>query len=163
MNIKAFFVDALNAALELNIGTPDDVLRHVTPDVLAHSLPRPLWARLLTACIGAPRVDARLVVETIGIANLCEHIPASILWGCIAELGARSLGKEVAAPAHALKTTASGRAILAPPPDISNAPTATGPALPIGPTTSAIGDVLTELEQTDESRLRPRAPTLVLL
>jgi hypothetical protein len=169
MNIKAFFVDALSAALELNIGTPDDVLRHVTPDVLAHSLPRPLWARLLTACIGAPRIDAQLVVETIGMANLCEHVPASILWGCIAELGARSLGQEVAAPPHALRTTASGRAILAPPPDISNAPTATGPAVAIGPSMSSplptpsasqpLADVLTELEQTDEARLRPRSPT----
>ena len=95
MNIKAFFVDALDSALDLGIGTPDDVLRHVTPDVLATHLPRPLWARLLTACLGAPRVDAQLVVETIGIPNLCEHVPTSIIWACIAEIGARSLGKSI--------------------------------------------------------------------
>ena len=49
VNIKAFFTDALGQALELGIGTPDDVLRHVTPDVLAAYLPKPLWARLFTA------------------------------------------------------------------------------------------------------------------
>jgi hypothetical protein len=162
MNIKAFFVDALTAALDLNIGTPDDVLRHVTPDVLAHHLPRPLWARLLTACLGAPRVDARLVIETIGIANLCEHLPASILWGCIADLGARALGKTPdAAPTGPFKTTASGRAILAPPPE----PVAIGPSAPPSPTAAVnnpLADVITELEQTDEARvsqLRTRSPT----
>src|SRR6478736_1113030 len=83
MNIKAFFVDALGGALELGIGTPEDVLRHITPDVLANHLPRPLWARLLTACLGAPRVDARLIIETIGVPNIAEHIPSSTVWACL--------------------------------------------------------------------------------
>src|SRR5204862_6963729 len=83
VNLKAFFVATLSSALDLGIASPDDVLRHVTPDVLAIHLPRPLWARLLTACVGAPRVDAQLVVETIGVPNLCEHIPAPIIWACI--------------------------------------------------------------------------------
>ena len=75
MNVKAFFSEALGQALELGIGTPEDVLKHVTPELLATYLPKPLWARLLTACLGASRVDATLVVETIGVPNLCEHIP----------------------------------------------------------------------------------------
>jgi hypothetical protein len=171
MNIKAFFVDALTAALDLKIGTPDDVLRHVTPDVLAAHLPRPLWARLLTACVGAPRVDAQLVIETIGVPNLCEHLPAQALWACIADIGARALGKtnEVAVPRGALQTTASGRAIIAPPPEI-NSPMATGtsPAVPvaIGPSIPAptptaaeaqpLADLITELEQSDQPPLRSR-------
>jgi hypothetical protein len=166
MNIKAFFVDALTAALDLKIGTPDDVLRHVTPDVLAKHLPRPLWARLLTACLGAPRVDAQLVIETIGIPNLCEHVPAWIIWACVADIAARSLGKasDIAAPAGAIKSTASGRAILAPPPDISNEPTANAAPVSIASPAAAqpLSDLITELEQTDEARisqLRPRSPT----
>jgi hypothetical protein len=100
MNLKAFFVATLQSALDLGIAIPDDVIRHVTPDVLAAHLPRPLWARLLTACVGAPHVDAQLVVETIGVPNLCEHVPAQIIWGCIQELALRSLGGVViAAPA----------------------------------------------------------------
>jgi len=167
MNIKAFFVDALTAALDLKIGTPDDVLRHVTPDVLAQHLPRPLWARLLTACLGAPRVDAQLVVETIGIANLCEHIPSSIIWSCIAEIGERSLGKasEVPVPAGRMQMTASGRSIIPPPPEVSSVtatpaaatPVASGPNIPL-PATPPIGDVIADLEQTDEARVtRPRS------
>ncbi len=92
MNATAFLVDALTSALELGVATPSDVLRHLTPELLAAHLPRPLWARLLTACLGAPRVDPQLVLETVGIANLCTHLPAPLVWGCLAELGARALG-----------------------------------------------------------------------
>ena len=144
MNIKQFFVDALRAAIELKVATYDDVLRHVTPEVLSVNLPRPLWARLLTACLGAPRVDAQLVVETIGIPNVCEHVPSPLIWSCIAEFAARALGQ-----APSAKTTQSARALVAPPPDIANAPTATG-----------VQDI-NDLEQSDEPRRggsQPRSP-----
>ena len=80
MNVKTFCVDALQSALDLGLAMPEDVLRHVTPDVLSVHLPRPLWARLLTAALGAPKVDATLVVETVGVANLVEHIPSALIW-----------------------------------------------------------------------------------
>lgn len=144
VNLKAFFVAALSSALELGIAAPDDVLRHVTPDVLAANLPRPLWARLLTACVGAPHVDAQLVVETIGVPNLCEHIPAPILWSCIEELAERALrGVVVAAPAtgtpsrpNAAVTSPVSRPVpLTTPPPPPPAPPAeprlTPPAMPV--------------------------------
>ncbi|MFN0252575.1 MAG: hypothetical protein ACKV2T_37205 [Kofleriaceae bacterium] len=95
MNAKNFFIDALTSALDLGIATPFDVIRHVTPDLLAEHLPRPLWARLFTACLGAPKVDAQLIVETVGVQNICEHVPSPIVWGVIAEIGARSLGQAI--------------------------------------------------------------------
>lgn len=184
MNIKGFFVDALTAALDLGIGTPDDVLRHVTPDVLAANLPRPLWARLFTACLGAPRVDAQLIVETIGVPNICEHVPAPIIWACIAEIGARSLGKTpdiAVAPAPLpprTSTNGTRSSVLAPPPDenptplpavAAAAPVAIGPSIPAPAPTPAVNqplaDLITELEQTDGAgepkvtSLRPRSPT----
>lgn len=150
VNLKAFFVATLSSALDLGIAVPDDVLRHVTPDVLSIHLPRPLWARLLTACVGAPRVDAQLVVETIGVANLCEHVPAPIIWACIEELALRSLGGVViAAPAASSRPTATGTApstrpipLATPPPPIAevraapSAPVAVGPSIP-APTAAA--------------------------
>lgn len=180
MNIKAFFVDALTSALELGVGTPDDVLRHVTPDVLANHLPRPLWARLLTACLGAPKVDAQLVIETVGIANLCEHVPATTIWGCISELGARALGKafEPAAPSVMVSRTTQPirgtSSVLAPPPEpVAKATTPSkGTPIQLGPSipkpTPAKGIVtpagqpisgLTEGEDTQQSATRSRSPT----
>jgi hypothetical protein len=143
VNLKAFFVATLQSALDLGIAIPDDVIRHVTPDVLAAHLPRPLWARLLTASLGAARVDAQLVVETIGVPNLCEHVPAQIIWACIQEIGDRSLGGvAIATPASSRTFTATPSAatrpipLSTPPPPPTNeakpatAPVAVGPSIP---------------------------------
>lgn len=184
MNIKAFFVDALASAIDLGVGTPEDVLRHATPDVLAQHLPRPLWARLLTACLGAPKVDATLIVETIGLPNLAEHIPATIMWDCIADIAARALGTQdevrVAAAATASAFAARKQSPtqqpvgLAPPPEerrmaaAASAPVAIGPSIPApSPTAAAnqpLADLITELEQDGSpeprlANLRPRSPT----
>ena len=77
---RAFFATTLARALELGVATPDDLLVHATPDVLSLHLPRGEWQKLLAACLAAPRTDARLVVETITVPVLCEHVPLPILW-----------------------------------------------------------------------------------
>jgi hypothetical protein len=151
VNIKLFFVDALTAALDTNIANPDDVLRHITPDILSVHLPRPLWARLITACLGAPRVSATLVVETVGIPNLCEHIPANIIWGFVADVAQRALGigRHAEGTSPGTHITKTGRAMIAPPPDVSaNAPTS--PASPVA-AEQPLADIITELE-TEEPR-----------
>ena len=172
VNIKAFFGDALSQALEHGIGVPDDVLRHVTPDVLAAHLPRPLWARLFTACLGAPKVDAQLVIETIGIANLCEHVPSQIIWACIAEIGARSLGLAYTPPrimTRASLTSSAGAptrptpppmtSVLAPPPAAIETASASDKSLP--PVNQPLADLITELEADDRpiTPQRARTPT----
>lgn len=172
MSIKTFFVDALTSALELGIARPEDVLEHATPDVLAQHLPRPLWARLLTACLGAARVDARLVIETVGIANLAEHVPAQIIWNCISEVGARSLGKHVEIAEPVVAAPASPPAprsvpLAPPPPEVMVTPTrptpppvaAVGPDIP-APASAALADLINELE-TDAAPapVRARTPT----
>jgi len=168
MNIKAFFVATLSTALDLGIATPDDVLRHVTPDVLSAHLPRPLWARLLTACVGAPRVDAQLVVETIGVPNLCEHVPAPILWACIEELAVRALGGGIiAAPGPAATsrpnpTTAAPPSrpipLSTPPPPAETRPTpppmpvAVGPSIPSPAAGEGDGDARSRLAPSQRFR-----------
>jgi len=137
VNVKGFFVATLSSALDLGIATPDDVLKHVTPDVLAEHLPRPLWARLLTACVGAPRVDAQLVVETIGVPNLCEHVPAPTIWRCIEDIAARSLGG-AELPARASQAVPpKPLAVSAPPPEEKKKPAAAAAPVPAGPSIPA--------------------------
>ncbi len=167
MNLKSFLDTALSQALELGMGSPDDVIRHVTPELLSTHLPRPLWARLLTACLGAPRVDAQLVIETVGIANLCEHLPVAVMWNCLSEIALRSLGREfVPLPITSSAVSAAGsvgsgpvqsRAAplsLTPPPEekprepAPQKPTAVGPAIPSPSSSSpdALADVVAALE-----------------
>jgi hypothetical protein len=179
--VKPFFVDALSSALQLGIATPDDLLRHVTPDVLATHLPRPLWARLLTACLGAPRVDAQLVVETVGVGNLCEHVPSPIIWNVIAEVAARSLGNAIPiapAPSPILKTSDSEPvrkplSIGSPPPPAERPmaperPASVGPSIPppspsgnhAVPVAIGLEDVVAELEaETPSPPARSRTAT----
>ncbi|MBV8757130.1 MAG: hypothetical protein JO257_07650 [Deltaproteobacteria bacterium] len=172
MNVKAFFVDALTSALDLGIARPDDVLRHVTPDTLAQHLPRPLWARLLTACLGAPRVDAQLVIETIGLPNLAEHLPAQLIWAVIADVGGRALGHAQDAPVVVAKprtptTPPPPRPLTAPPPPevVVAAPRPTpqpmpavGPDIP-APASAALADLINELENDQPAPARSRMPT----
>jgi hypothetical protein len=157
VNLKSFFVTALSQALDLGLATCDDVLRHVTTDVLAHHLPRPLWARLLTACVGAPRVDAQLVVETIGVPNLCEHIPQTIIWGCLLEVGARALGNGPLA-----QPRATPLAVAPPPPELAAAPVAARPTpQPVrGPSIPApqLQGIFNELD-ADDPPAPPPTPT----
>lgn len=166
VNLKAFFVATLSSALDLGIANADDVLRHVTPDVLAAHLPRPLWARLLTACLGAPRVEAQLVVETIGVPNLCEHVPAQIIWSCIQEIGLRALGGVVIATPTApssrpnvVASTPISRPIplaTPPPPPATEHRVAATAAAALGPSIPAPGiasDV--EIDPSSRSRAAP--------
>ena len=162
MNLKAFFVTALSQALELSIATPDDVLKHVTPELLASHLPRPLWARLLTACLGAPQVDAQLVVDAIGMANLCEYIPGPVIWGCLSEIGRRSIGVSVERTIEpSLESKSVPLSIGAPPPTYPRPPTPTQPPI-IGPTIPAPAQSLAEVVaalEADEPPPRGRTST----
>jgi hypothetical protein len=111
VSISLFFVDAFTSALDRGIASANDIIRHVTPEVLSIHLPRNLWARLLTACLGAARVDATTIVDTVGIPNLCEHMPKPLLWTCLAEIAATALGGAKLASAA---SAASASAALAP-------------------------------------------------
>jgi hypothetical protein len=178
--IKDFFIAALSSALELGIATPDDVIEFATSEVLAAHLPRPLWARLLTACIGAPRVDAQLVVDTVGVANLCEHVPSPIIWSCLAKVGARSLGGDVPAKPRAAtappappRASSPALAIATPPPPVEKVATAPsaparGPSIPsftTGATSTVVAPPPTSGFETDDDgpntavNQRARTPT----
>lgn len=142
---RAFLSVSLTRALELGLGTPDDVLVHATPDVLSAHLPRPVWTQLLAACLAAPRTDARLVVDTVTIPVLCEHVPEPILWACLAQLATRALGRGLVAPppptsiasssvvTSAIAPTPSAPIAAAPIAPIAAAPSASMSAVPIAP------------------------------
>ncbi|HEY4059997.1 MAG TPA: hypothetical protein VGM39_25450 [Kofleriaceae bacterium] len=163
--MKNFLIDALTSALEVGLATPDDVMKHVTPEILGTSLPRPLWARLLIACLGAPKVDAQLVIETVGVQNLCEHVPAPIIFAIVSEVAVRTLGGVVPArPARPFDTAASSASraaaaplnLSAPPPpearaERSTPPPPPGPSIPT-PSTTPDPDAT-------EVPLRARTPT----
>ncbi|MEO7734919.1 MAG: hypothetical protein ABIY55_28450 [Kofleriaceae bacterium] len=98
---QAWFARMMESGLENDIFAPSDVLAHATPDVLASHLPPDLLSKVLTASLAAGSMTPERVLETVGVPNLCEHIPLHILWGCVEEIGHRSLSGVVMAPASA--------------------------------------------------------------
>lgn len=88
---RRFAYEALASGLELEVVTPDDVIAHVTPEVLAHHLPIALKAKLLQASLSAERVTPALVIEVVGLDALVEHAPLPVLWACVRACAARAL------------------------------------------------------------------------
>jgi hypothetical protein len=127
MGITKFFSEAIGSAISLGLATHDDVLRHATPDVLAKHLPRPLWSKLISACLASPRTDAKLVVETITMPVLCEHVPPTILWACLDQIGKRVLDKAVSAASAATGTKAAASVASAPAAAVASSPSPSSP------------------------------------
>jgi len=78
----------LEEGLRLGVLAPEDILRHITPAVLATDLPPALVAAILQAGIDASGFDPALVVKTLSPENLAEHMPVPLLWNCLSEAAA---------------------------------------------------------------------------
>ncbi len=89
---RRFLYEIIGMGLELETVTPDDVLRHITPEVLAHHLPVALKAKLLHASLNAERMTPALIVESIGVEGLVEHSPMPALWAVVRGAVERQLG-----------------------------------------------------------------------
>lgn len=75
----------LEEAFKLGVLSPEDLLRHVTPAVLATDFPPTLVAQVLQAGIDNDAFNPSLVLTTLGPQNLAEYVPLSVLWSCINE------------------------------------------------------------------------------
>jgi hypothetical protein len=91
---RKFLADVVKSGLELGTITSDDVLRHITPEILAHHLSVALKTKLLEASLKAEKMTSGLIVETIGAEALAEHSPVAALWACVTECARRLLAGE---------------------------------------------------------------------
>lgn len=89
---RRFLYEIIGMGLELETVTPDDLIRHITPEVLAHHLPVALKAKLLHASLNAERMTPALIVESVGVEALVEHSPMPVLWSCVRTAVERQLG-----------------------------------------------------------------------
>lgn len=89
---RRFLYEVIGMGLELETITPDDMIRNITPEVLAHHLPVALKAKLLHASLNAERMTPALIVESVGIEALVEHSPMPALWAVVRGAVERQLG-----------------------------------------------------------------------
>ena len=99
---RSFLSTAIASALDFEVMSPEDVIRHISMDVLAHHLPITLKIRLLTAMFEADAVNAMLVLDTLGVDALAEHAPVHLLWECVAAAATSSLGTSSSEPVSAI-------------------------------------------------------------
>ena len=109
---RSFLEKVLAVGLDEGTVLPTDVVEHAGPVVLARHLPIDLRAKLLAASLGAPAMNADLVVTTVGTLALCEHMPVHLLWACVAQCAKRALaddrGLEPSPPGPRSKAEAKG-------------------------------------------------------
>jgi hypothetical protein len=109
---RKFLSVVIASGLDFEMLTPEDVIRHVSMDVLANHLPPELVAELVDAALQAKEMNATLVLQTLGVESIAEHVPMSILWACVAESASASLG--AAAPSKvAAKSAPPAKAVKA--------------------------------------------------
>lgn len=116
---QAFLREVLGAGLELGHLRAEDVLRHVPPDVLVEVLPKGLVATLFAKALGARALDADLMLATLGLDAICEHVPHQRLWQSVEAAMRQALDgtAAVAAPAKPLAVASAPiRAPMATPP-----------------------------------------------
>ncbi len=114
---RSFLSTAIASGLDFEVMSPEDVIRHISMDVLAHHLPVALKARLLTAALKAEVMNAMLVLDTLGVDAIAEHVPVHLLWECVAAAAARSLGSPASTPSpkEASPVTEPGEPLPDPP------------------------------------------------
>jgi hypothetical protein len=87
---RRWFASIIQAGLDERIFSPDEVLAHVTPDVMAHHLPPAVLGAVLESSLAAGAMTPDRVLQTLTADLLAQHIPHDLLWRCVAEAAVRA-------------------------------------------------------------------------
>lgn len=93
---RKFVMGAMGAGLECGMLAPEDVVKHVSPEVLAFYLPTQLKAKLLHETLRVGKINPQIVLEVIGVEGLALHAPPAVIWACLVESAGRALGSPMA-------------------------------------------------------------------
>lgn len=85
-NRRMWLSIVLEEGLNLRILTPEDILRHATPSIIATDLPPPLVASLIEAGLAEGVFNPEVLVHHLGPKTLAEHMPIPVLWACVNEV-----------------------------------------------------------------------------
>ena len=85
-DVQNFLTQAVKSGIETEQLSASNLLEHATPSVLAANLPNELAASLLQASLEAGSMSPELIIDTLGVEALAEHLPAKALWACVCEV-----------------------------------------------------------------------------
>jgi hypothetical protein len=113
---REFVRRALDRGLDTAVLTAEQLLEHVTPEILAEHLPTPLKAKLLTEALRAGVMNPKLVVEVVTVKELAAHVPIGTLWACAAQAGEKAVAGQVVGAVAAVAGDKKGPKAAAPRP-----------------------------------------------
>ncbi len=87
---EQWFADVLTAGLDTRVVVEPDIVAHVTPAVLASSMPRDVIVKLFDAALASGTMSPVAVVETATPALLAAHVSHGLLWTCVAQAAQRA-------------------------------------------------------------------------
>lgn len=86
-DLQLFLLASLRIARDEGLLTAGDILRHITPEVMAAHLPRAIWAKLLGALVSGGKADADAVMGAIDLDTIVEHVPTPIACAVLLDVG----------------------------------------------------------------------------
>jgi hypothetical protein len=112
---RRWFASVVGRALESQLITPTDVLRHMPPAEFVGAAPRSVLVELLKEGLGRSTFNAELVLQHITPLVIAENLETSLVWECLAEAAARHFELGTAAATAAKPTPAASVAPAARP------------------------------------------------
>jgi hypothetical protein len=90
----------LQGAIETELLTPADVMRHLPPAEFVRDTPLPVMAELIKAGLLGGKFDPALVLQHLTPTVIADNLESQLAWGCIAEAATQKfeLGGAGAAP-----------------------------------------------------------------
>ncbi len=78
------------AALDNDIMSPEDILEHASPEVLAKNLPPDVMSNVLASSLKVGTMSAEVILRNAGPDILSRYVPPDILWSAVCEAARRA-------------------------------------------------------------------------
>lgn len=89
-NRERWFADVLQAGLDTRVLVEPELLVHVTPGVLAKSMPRDVLVRMFDSALSAGALSPEAILQTITPELIAEFVEASLVWESIVSAAERA-------------------------------------------------------------------------
>jgi hypothetical protein len=87
---ERWFADILQAGLDTRVLAEPDILAHVTPAVLAGSLPKDVLVKLFDAALTSGTISPQAVLKVATPELIAEHVKGPLVWACFVAAAERA-------------------------------------------------------------------------
>jgi hypothetical protein len=85
-----WYTDVIEAGLETKLLTEQDILVHMTPSVLAKTMPKDVLVRMFESALTSGSISPKAVVQQATPQLMAEHVAPDVVWSCLAAAADRA-------------------------------------------------------------------------